>query len=38
MRGREINYTFWGEPIDTNWYENERQRDQLYILGRTDRY
>ena len=21
MRGREINYTFWGEPIDTNWYE-----------------
>lgn len=21
MRGREINYTFWGEPIDDNWYE-----------------
>jgi len=21
MRGREVNYTFWGEPVDTNWYE-----------------
>lgn len=21
MRSREINYTFWGKPIDTNWYE-----------------
>ena len=21
LRSKEINYTFWGKPIDTNWYE-----------------